>query len=208
METRATAGLTSQQWTGSTADSESTSIEKDQAPPLRRTHTSRTGSFRDRMSRTLSVLLPNAEKPEVETRRHSGCFSSVFTRTVTRSSSFQTHMSPNSLSGNEAGSETTTTNEINPNVMQIWSPVKKTMITIPSYDSGRKAYSLAMKAYILDDKQLYDLSRGESIEGIDTSKIDLSDLKGDKPWNLQIIHRKRKEWVFELSGHLSSGHGS
>ncbi|WP_422450464.1 MULTISPECIES: hypothetical protein [unclassified Endozoicomonas] len=82
------------------------------------------------------------------------------------------------------------------------------MITIPSYDSDQKAYSLAMKAYILDIKQLYDLSKGKSVEGIDTSRIDLSDIKGKKSWDLQSAQRMREEWAFELTGHISSEHAS
>ncbi|WP_257295360.1 hypothetical protein [Endozoicomonas sp. YOMI1] len=82
------------------------------------------------------------------------------------------------------------------------------MITIPSYDSDRKAYSLAMKAYILDDKQLYDLSKGKSVKGIDTSRIDLSDLKGKKSWDLRSVHGMRENWMSELKGHISSGHAS
>ncbi|MGI2028244.1 hypothetical protein [Endozoicomonas acroporae] len=156
------------------------------------------------MSRTLSMLLPNTDRPEEDTRRQSGRFSSVFNRTVTRSYPVQTRMSPDSLQGNNSGNETTATIDTNSNLIQIWSPVKKTMITIPSYDSDHKAYSLAMKAYILDNKQLYDLSKGKSVEGIDTSRIDLSDLKGKKSWDLQSIHRLREAWIFELKGHISS----
>ncbi|WBA80407.1 hypothetical protein [Endozoicomonas sp. GU-1] len=78
------------------------------------------------------------------------------------------------------------------------------MITIPSYDSDQKAYSLAMKAYILDNKQLYYLSKGKPVEGIDTSRIDLSDLKGKKSSDLQNTHMLREAWIFELKEHISS----
>ncbi len=203
METSAAAKLSApQQCTGSAIDSEPVSTEKDQVPP------GRSGNFRGRVSRTLSMLLPNTERPEADTRRHSGCFSSVFNRAVTRNSLVQTRMSPDSPPGNKSGNETTATNDINSNFIQIWSPVKKTMITIPSYDSDQKAYSLAMKAYILDIKQLYDLSKGKSVEGIDTSRIDLSDIKGKKSWDLQSAQRMREEWAFELTGHISSEHAS
>lgn len=127
---------------------------------------------------------------------------------MTRNSPVQTRMSPDSQQGNNSGNETTATIDTNSNFIQIWSPVKKTMITIPSYDSDQKAYSLAMKAYILDNKQLYDLSKGKPVEGIDTSRIDLSDLKGKKSSDLQNTQRLREAWIFELEVHISSKRAS
>lgn len=150
------------------------------------------------------MLLPNTDRPEADPRRQSGCFSSVFNRAVTRNSPVQTRMSPDSPQGNNSGNETTATIDTDSNLTQIWSPVKKTMITIPSYDSDQKAYSLAMKAYILDNKQLYYLSKGKPVEGIDTSRIDLSDLKGKKSSDLQNTHMLREAWIFELKEHISS----
>ncbi|USE35125.1 hypothetical protein [Endozoicomonas sp. SCSIO W0465] len=85
---------------------------------------------------------------------------------------------------------------------------EKTMITLPSYDSDRIAYSLAMKAYILADYQLYNLSKGKPVGDVDISRIDFSDLVGKKSLNLSGIHKLREGWICELNRHISSGHRS
>ena len=216
METIAAAKLsTPQQWMGSTLNSE-TNTEKDQFSSVHQPFKIRTGNFRGRLSRTFSISLLKTVKSETETKRNGGCFSSMITRSVTRRRCVRLRVQVrcNNLPENKAGSETTATNSnasnSTTNSIQIWSPARKTTIGIPSHASDRKAYSLAMKAYILNHKQLYDLSKGKSLEGINTSRIDLNDLndlndlKGKKSWDLQSVHRMREGWICELRRHLSS----
>ena len=129
-------------------------------------------------------------------------------RVVTRHDSVPSllQVSSNNLPEKKGDSETTVAskNKCATNLKQIWSPAKKTMITIPDYDSDPVAYSLAMKGLVLDDRQLYNLARGKLVDGIDTTRIDLSDLTGKKALSLPGIHSMRGDWISQLEGHIAS----